>query len=78
MLVIFSLQSLETERQRLVNLRDRASEKGRKKEYPTTQCSFLTVFFCLLTAVVVSVLVMHIVSFVDGNKVITFQILWSS
>jgi hypothetical protein len=29
-------------------------------------------FFCLLTAVVVSVLVMHIVSFVDGNKVITF------
>ncbi len=78
MLVIFSLQSHETERQRLVNLRDRASEKGRKKEYPTTQCSFLTVFFCLLTAVVVSVLVMHIVSFVDGNKVITFQILWSS
>jgi hypothetical protein len=30
----------------------------------------------LLTAVVVSVLVMHIVSFVDGNKVITFWILW--
>jgi hypothetical protein len=26
----------ETERQRLVNLRDRASEKGRKKEYPLT------------------------------------------
>ncbi|CAM6016894.1 unnamed protein product [Sphagnum balticum] len=43
---------LETERQRLVNLRDRASEKGRKKEYPTTQCSFLTIFFCLLTACV--------------------------
>jgi hypothetical protein len=67
---------LETERQRLVNLKDRASEKGWEKEYPTTQCSFLTVFFCLLTAVVVNVLVMHIVSFVDGNKVITFWILW--
>jgi hypothetical protein len=26
----------------------------------------------LLTAVVVSVLVMHIVSFIDGNKVIAF------
>lgn len=27
-------QWFENERQRLVNLRDRASEKGRKKEYP--------------------------------------------
>jgi len=27
-------QWMENERQRLINLRDRASEKGRKKEYP--------------------------------------------
>jgi len=30
----FLQQWMENERQRLINLRDRASEKGRKKEYP--------------------------------------------
>jgi hypothetical protein len=31
---VCALQWFENERQRLINLRDRASEKGRKKEYP--------------------------------------------
>jgi len=36
------LQWLETEKLRLGHLRDRASEKGRKKEYPTLEYTMLS------------------------------------
>lgn len=45
-------QWFENERQRLINLRDRASEKGRKKEYP-----FLT--GCMITYMIVHVINMN-------------------
>lgn len=34
-MAVCGVQWFENERQRLINLRDRASEQGRKKEYPT-------------------------------------------
>lgn len=43
---VFGPQWFESERQRLINLRDRASEKGRKKEYPfLSNC--ITIYFVL-------------------------------
>ena len=37
--MVITLQWLEAEILRLTHLRDRASEKGRKKEYPLYNCT---------------------------------------
>jgi len=47
----FLLQWLESEKQRLGHLRDRASETGRRKEYPLSQkllfhCCFCCCYYC--------------------------------
>ena len=51
------LQWLESEKQRLGHLRDRASETGRRKEYPFSQkLLFIVVFVAVIIVIIVCLL----------------------